>query len=66
MVSERRTNHYPTTADDTNISECAAEFVYLASLITKSNNCCAEIKRKINLASQKNWNVKDIDCQHQH
>ena len=33
--------------------ECVSEFVYLGSLVTKNNDCSAEINRRINLASQR-------------
>ena len=53
MVFERRSHHHPTITLDTDVLECVAEFVYLGSLVTKDNDCSAEINCRINLASQR-------------
>ena len=60
MVFERRTNCHPTITVDTNVLECVPEFVYLGSLMTKDNDCSAEISRRINLASQRLGMLKTI------
>ena len=60
MVFERQTNHCPKIKIDTNTLECVSEFVYLGSLLTKDNNCSAEINRRINLASQRMGMLKTI------
>jgi len=43
MVFERRSYRHPTITFDTGVLECVPEFVYLGSLVTKDNDCSAEI-----------------------
>jgi len=58
MVFERRSYRHPTITFDTGVLECVPEFVYLGSLVTKDNDCSAEINCRINLASQRLWMLK--------
>ena len=53
MVFERRSHHHPTITLVTGVLECVPEFVDLGSLVTKDNDCSAEINRRINLARQR-------------
>ena len=52
MVFERHTESTPEIKVAGQRMECVDEFVYLGSLFTKDNDSTAEVKRRINLASE--------------